>query len=267
MERIELHGIIQDVLRRRAFDNRGMLPPTRLSQLGSALADMLLDQAVDLEQPALALSRQGLTLVSILSAGVALQRALLAASESERAMGVAERLAQLTIVINRAEIAAVREEQERTRAAAERALASQRDEASRLTSLIDELSTPIVPIYHGILVLPLIGSIDSRRSNEITAQLLNSISQHQADSVIIDITGVSVVDTSVAQHLLYATRAMKLLGTTPILVGISPEIAQTITQLGIEISELPTLSNLQAGITFALGKRGLAIRQTDRRLA
>src|SRR5262245_66233335 len=97
MERTQLHGIAQDALRRRAFDNRGMLPPARLSQLGITLADMLLDQAVDLEQPALAFSRQGLTLVSILSAGVALQRALLAASEDEHALGVAERLAQLAI--------------------------------------------------------------------------------------------------------------------------------------------------------------------------
>lgn len=124
---------------------------------------------------------------------------------------------------------------------------------------IRELSSPIIPLYNGILVLPLVGVIDSYRAGQIMEALLNGISQQQADVVIIDITGVPMVDTNVANYLLMAARAARLLGAQIILVGISAEVAQTIVQIGVELNDVTTRSNLQSGIEYALGLLGLAI--------
>jgi anti-anti-sigma factor len=130
---------------------------------------------------------------------------------------------------------------------------------SQLIETIRELSTPVIPVHDRILVLPLIGSIDSRRSAQIMEALLMSVQQQQADQVIIDITGVPVVDTAVANHLIQAIRAVSLLGAQCVLVGIAPEVAQTVVQLGVDLSSLITRSNLQAGIAYALARQGLAI--------
>ena len=116
-----------------------------------------------------------------------------------------------------------------------------------------------MPVYDGILVLPLIGVIDSRRSNAITERLLQSIIQLRAHSIIIDVTGVPIIDTAVAQHLLQTVQSAQLLGTEVILVGINPEMAQTVVQLGINIGSLITLSNLQSGIRYVLRQHNLAI--------
>ncbi len=125
---------------------------------------------------------------------------------------------------------------------------------------LQELSTPIIPIYEGILVLPMVGSIDSRRAGQIMEGLLEGISAHTADVVILDITGVPVIDTGVANYLLQAARAARLLGSTVVLVGIGAEIAQTMVQLGIDLTGIVTRANLQTGIEYALGLQGLAIK-------
>ncbi|MGQ9627999.1 MAG: STAS domain-containing protein [Anaerolineae bacterium] len=126
------------------------------------------------------------------------------------------------------------------------------EEQKRLLETIQALSTPIVPISEEILILPLVGSIDTRRAGQIMESLLEGINHYQAETVIIDITGVPVVDTSVANHLLQAAQAARLLGAQVILVGISPEIAQTIVELGIDLSEVVTRRNLQQGIAYAM---------------
>ena len=126
--------------------------------------------------------------------------------------------------------------------------------------VLDELSTPIIPIFKGILVLPIVGSIDSNRAGQIMEALLNQIGETSADIVILDITGVPVIDTSVANYLLHAARAARLLGSNVVLVGIGPEIAQTIVQLGIDLTGITTRANLQSGIEYALDTKGLAIR-------
>jgi anti-anti-sigma factor len=120
--------------------------------------------------------------------------------------------------------------------------------------LIQELSTPIIPVSDEVLVVPLIGAIDTRRATQITESLLEAISRHQTQVLIIDITGVAVVDTSVVHHLLQTARAARLLGTTPVLVGIGPEVAQTIVQLGVDLSSIVTRSTLQAGLAYAATK-------------
>jgi rsbT co-antagonist protein RsbR len=126
--------------------------------------------------------------------------------------------------------------------------------------LIQELSTPIVPIYEGVLVLPLVGAVDSRRATQIMESVLEKIVEYQADVLILDITGVPVVDTGVANYLLQMARAVTLLGARVVLVGIGAEIAQTIVQLGVELRDITTLANLQAGIAYALEQKGYAIR-------
>jgi anti-anti-sigma factor len=117
--------------------------------------------------------------------------------------------------------------------------------------LIQELSTPIIPVSESVLVVPLIGAIDSRRATQITESVLEAISRQQTRVLIIDITGVAVVDTSVVHHLLQTARAARLLGTTPVLVGIGPEVAQTIVQLGVDLSSIVTRSTLQDGLAYA----------------
>ncbi|HEY0602439.1 MAG TPA: STAS domain-containing protein [Herpetosiphonaceae bacterium] len=138
--------------------------------------------------------------------------------------------------------------------------ATQRRE-DQLRAVIQELSTPIIPIYRGVLVLPLVGAIDSLRSQEITEKLLEEIVRQQADMVIIDITGVSVVDTSVANHLIMTAQAVNLLGSRVIFTGISSTIAQTIIQLGVNLGDVVTLNNLQAGMLYALQQLGLGITE------
>jgi len=118
-------------------------------------------------------------------------------------------------------------------------------------SVIHELSTPIIPISDKILVLPLVGAIDSARARQIIESMLGAISKIQAAVLIIDITGVAVVDTGVAHYLLQAARAAQLLGALVMLVGISPEVAQTVVQLGVDLSSLPTYSSLQVGLEHA----------------
>nr|WP_239583712.1 STAS domain-containing protein [Herpetosiphon giganteus] len=131
---------------------------------------------------------------------------------------------------------------------------------SNQESALAEVSSPIVPVYGGILVLPLIGSVDSRRAGQIMEALLEAINTYSADVVILDITGVPVIDTGVANYLLQAARAARLLGSTVVLVGIGAEIAQTIVQLGIDLTGIVTRANLQAGVEYALELQGLAIR-------
>ncbi len=125
--------------------------------------------------------------------------------------------------------------------------------------IILELSTPIVPITEEIIAMPLVGSIDTARAQQIMENLLEAISHYGAEMVIIDITGVAVVDTHVANHLLQVSRAAALLGSKCILVGISPEVAQTIVSLGVDLSGITTTADLRAGIEYALKIAGKKI--------
>jgi len=124
---------------------------------------------------------------------------------------------------------------------------------------LSELSTPVIKVYENVLVLPLVGAIDTERARRIMEELLTGITRHQAELVIIDITGVPVVDTAVANHLIQTIKAARLLGARSILVGISGEVAQALVHLQIDLSGVVTRSNLQAGIEYALEQMGLEI--------
>ncbi|RMD78755.1 MAG: STAS domain-containing protein [Chloroflexi bacterium] len=137
------------------------------------------------------------------------------------------------------------------------------DQADRIAAqqqTIHELSTPILPLYEGILVVPLVGVIDSFRAGQMMERLLTAIAERQSDIVIIDITGVPVIDTAVANYLLQTARAAQLIGAQVILVGIGPEIAQTIVQLGVDLSRIIIGASLQNGLELALSYIGRAIR-------
>jgi len=121
----------------------------------------------------------------------------------------------------------------------------------RLLDTIRRMSTPVVPVMAGVIVLPLVGSIDSQRAGEVVEALLAGIEAHRARVALVDITGVPVVDTAVAQLILQAATAARLLGTQVVLVGIRPEVAQTVVGLGIDLSELVTRADLQSGVEYA----------------
>jgi len=132
-----------------------------------------------------------------------------------------------------------------------------------LLEVVRELSTPVIPVHDGVLVLPLVGTIDSTRGAQVMEALLGAITREQASVVLIDVTGVPMVDTGVADHLLRVIRAAALLGARAVLVGVTPVVAQTVVQLGVDLSGVVTRSNLQAGIAYALGLRGLQIRPIE----
>jgi rsbT co-antagonist protein RsbR len=118
--------------------------------------------------------------------------------------------------------------------------------------VIQELSAPVIPVTEHIIVMPLIGSIDSKRARDITRTLLAGISQYRAKVVILDITGVPLIDSGVANHLNKTIQAAHLKGTQTIITGISEAVAETIVDLGIDWSGVRTLSDLQTGLHTAL---------------
>lgn len=122
-------------------------------------------------------------------------------------------------------------------------------------ALILELSTPLIPVHHGVVVMPIIGGIDSTRAKQIIETLLEGIGVHGARTAILDITGVKSVDTHVAQALLQAAQAARLLGTEVILTGISPGVAQTLVTLDVDLRGIDTQSTLQQGIARALKQK------------
>lgn len=123
-----------------------------------------------------------------------------------------------------------------------------------------ELSTPLIPVAAGVLVMPLIGSIDAARAARITEALLSEIARLRARTVILDITGVRTIDSQIADALLRSARAVRLLGAEAILTGIRPEVAQTLVELGLDLAQLTTLSTLQSGVAHALRRLGVTLR-------
>ncbi|PDW00793.1 hypothetical protein A9Q02_21540 [Candidatus Chloroploca asiatica] len=120
------------------------------------------------------------------------------------------------------------------------------------STLLAELSTPLLRISARTLVLPLIGAIDGARANRVVEHLLNAVEEQQASLVILDITGVPVVDTYVAGLMIQCARAIRLLGARMVLTGIRPDVAETLVTLGIDLGEIVTRASLQDGVRYAL---------------
>lgn len=121
---------------------------------------------------------------------------------------------------------------------------------------LTDMSTPITAIWDGILMLPVVGIVDSRRAQDIMQRMLEQISEKRATVFILDISGVAVVDTAVANHLIRMTKAARLMGSYTIVSGLSPSVAQTIVELGIEVGEMRTTGNLQDALRIAFERLG-----------
>jgi rsbT co-antagonist protein RsbR len=116
---------------------------------------------------------------------------------------------------------------------------------------IQELPTPVLPFREGMLLVPIIGMIDSQRARLLTEQLLSAVRDNRAKVVVMDITGVQAVDSKVGNHLVQTVEAARLMGTTVIAAGVSPQIAQTMVTLGIDLGRMTTVGDLQSGIERA----------------
>ncbi len=127
------------------------------------------------------------------------------------------------------------------------------------------LSTPVLQVRERLLILPIIGVIDPQRARQLTEQLLRGIRMNRAKVVVIDITGVPVMDETVANHLVQTVEAARLLGATVIITGLSPEIAQTLVTIGVDLGKMNTVGDLQGGIEEAdraLGYKVVLIGET-----
>ena len=130
---------------------------------------------------------------------------------------------------------------------------------SRQEAEMLELSTPVVKLWHGVLALPLIGTLDSARTQVVMESLLQKIVETGSDIAIIDITGVPTVDTLVAQHLLKTVTAIRLMGAECIITGVRPQIAQTVVHLGIDLQGVTTKATLADGLSLALKRLGFVV--------
>ena len=123
-----------------------------------------------------------------------------------------------------------------------------------------EMSTPVTAIWDGILMLPIVGIIDSKRAQDIMNAMLSMIAETKAKVFILDISGVAVVDTAVANHLIKITKATKLMGCECTISGVSPAIAQTVVELGVDVGDVSTTANLRDALTYAFRRTGVEIR-------
>jgi rsbT co-antagonist protein RsbR len=130
--------------------------------------------------------------------------------------------------------------------------------SDQATSMM-ELSTPVVRLWDGIIAVPLVGTLDSARTQLVMEKLLETLVATGADHAVIDITGVSTVDTEVAQHLLKTVSAARLLGAECTISGIRPQVAQTIVSLGIEFGDIATKATLADALALALRRAGLKV--------
>jgi rsbT co-antagonist protein RsbR len=132
----------------------------------------------------------------------------------------------------------------------------------RQTTEIEEISTPVIRVWEGIVALPIIGTLDSARTQVVMENLLNEIVQTGSSIAILDISGVPAVDSLVAQHLIKTVSATRLMGAECIISGIRPEIAQTIVHLGIDLSDIYTKASLASALQFAFQKLKMQVVKT-----
>jgi rsbT co-antagonist protein RsbR len=131
----------------------------------------------------------------------------------------------------------------------------------RQTDEITEISTPVIRVWDGILALPIIGTLDSARTQVVMESLLTEIVESGSSVAILDISGVPTVDSLVAQHLLKTVSATRLMGAECIISGIRPEIAQTVVHLGIDLSDIVTKASLASALQYAFKLTSLEVRK------
>ncbi|MGE0229691.1 MAG: STAS domain-containing protein [Dehalococcoidia bacterium] len=138
-------------------------------------------------------------------------------------------------------------------------IADQREQIVSQLQTISELETPVIELWENILALPIIGTLDTMRAQTMTEKLLQRIVETKSEIVILDITGVPVVDTSVARHLLDTVSAARLLGAEVLVVGLTARIAMTLVHLGLDLSSVATRTTMAKGLELAFGRLGLRV--------
>ena len=134
-----------------------------------------------------------------------------------------------------------------------------RDTIAEQRRAIRELQTPVIQVWQGILALPIVGSLDTARSQEMTETLLQRIVETASDVVILDITGVPVIDTAVAKHLLETVAAARLLGAEVLIVGLTTRTAMTLVHLGVDLGGITTRTTMAKGLELAFARLGLEV--------
>lgn len=236
-----------------------LLPPVHIwsvlviAVLGEALVFSMLPEEVRSQRiwiqtmqgvPLLLVIVSVISFVSSRGVDLALKAAREARSEAEMAR---EELAQanagleVKVVERTAELQRVLEAQQATTAELQASLAAQQE----LNRIIAELSVPVIPVTDDTLVVPIVGAMDSTRADLLIGEILRQVEQSRARTIILDVTGVPIVDTQVAAILLQVAQATNLMGTATMLCGIRPEVAQALVHLGVELSILRTRSTLQ----------------------
>jgi rsbT co-antagonist protein RsbR len=138
---------------------------------------------------------------------------------------------------------------------------AERDLSLQQRRLIEELSTPVIELWDHLLMLPIIGSVDSERANQITESLLQAVLDRQATVAVLDVTGVPLIDTDVATHLLKTVRAAQMMAAEVIITGFSADAARTLTQLGVDLSSVRTSGALKQGVAEALAMLNYRVTQ------
>lgn len=132
---------------------------------------------------------------------------------------------------------------------------------------INELQTPVIEVWDGILALPIVGSVDTARAQDMNERLLERIIQTRSEIVILDITAVPVVDTAVAKHLLETVASARLLGAEVLIVGLSSRTAMTLVHLGLDLGGVVTRTTMARGLELAFERLGLKVIAADPRAA
>jgi rsbT co-antagonist protein RsbR len=179
-----------------------------------------------------------------------LRGALLAARSREQELEQVRAAQEHTIDERTASLAAALEESATRAARLEQAFA----EVEQQRAVVRELSVPILPISHSTLVMPLVGALDSVRLQDIQQRALAALEHSSARRLLLDITGVPVVDSQVAQGLITVVQAARLLGAEVVLIGIRPEVAQALVQLGIDLANITTNVDLQTALHDDTGR-------------
>jgi rsbT co-antagonist protein RsbR len=138
-------------------------------------------------------------------------------------------------------------------------LAGVRAEMEQQRRTISELTTPVIQVWEGVLALPIVGGVDTVRAQEMTERLLERVVETGSEIVLLDITGVPVVDTSVARHLLETVAAARLLGAEVLIVGLTTRTAMTLVHLGVDLGGVTTRTTMAKGLELAFTRLGLRV--------
>jgi rsbT co-antagonist protein RsbR len=257
-------------LRKNAMHNGSVLPPFRFPKLAQSLVDGLLSfaESKDLSRAVAQgkqLAEQGLGLRSLLAIQSSLVPQVAAKLHEDSSQNLTEIVTQtqeyLTALLDG--LVTLQEQRHVQQSDAIQAAVDRVNEEREiaLRQIIRELSTPIIPIFQDIIVLPLVGKMDLERARLTTERLLESIVALRAHTVILDITGVPQLDSEAMEALLRTTRAAKLLGANCILAGIRAEAALALATSTLEIGSLGTHANLERALAFALRAKGLCVQR------